>query len=60
MPGFLKERNGMHEKEINKLIWQGIVLLIAYYILGFLIDYLVWGVISMVVLRVYQEYQKRK
>lgn len=50
----------MHEREINKLIWQGIVLLIAYYILGFLIDYLVWGVIGMVVLRVYQEYQKHK
>ena len=50
----------MDNKQLNKLIGQGFMVLIAYFILSFVIDYIVWGVVAMVALQFYQQYYRRK
>jgi uncharacterized transporter YbjL len=48
----------MGDKEFNKTIGYAVMAIIAYYILQMLVPFLIWGVIGMVVWRVYQEYNK--
>ena len=50
----------MDERAFNKFIGYSIGLIIAYYILGFLIQYLIYGVIGLVLFKIVSEYQKRK
>ena len=50
----------MDENNFNKLIGYAIAIIIAYYILGFVVPYLIYGVIGLVLFRVYQEYLKNK
>jgi len=44
----------MDENHINRAIGYGLLLIIIYYILGIFIPVLVWGVIGLIVLRIYQ------
>ena len=50
----------MHEREINKAIGYGIMLIIGYHILGIIIPLLTWGVIGLIVWRIFHEFQKHK
>lgn len=50
----------MDEQYLNKLVWQGILVVIAYYIVGAFVDYIVWGIVGLGALRIYQEYRKHK
>ena len=50
----------MDEKYINKLIWQGVMVLIAYYIVSAFVDYIMVGIGGLIALRIFQDYQKRK
>ena len=45
----------MDEKQIEKSIGYLVVVILAYHIVGLFVDFLVWAVISLVVLRVYLE-----
>ena len=50
----------MDDKQINKAIGYAIVIIIGYYVIGVFIPMLTWGVIGLVVIRIYQEQQKHK
>ncbi|MCX6896790.1 MAG: hypothetical protein NTZ16_15125 [Verrucomicrobia bacterium] len=50
----------MDENNFNKFIGYAIGIILAYYILGFFIQYLIYGVVGLVLFRIVQEYQKRK
>jgi hypothetical protein len=50
----------MNEKEINKFIGYTIMLIFASYILQIIVPFLIWAVIGMVALRIYQSYNKYK
>ena len=50
----------MDERNFNKFIGYSIAVILAYYILGFMIQYLIYGVIGLVVFRIVMEYQRRK
>jgi len=50
----------MDDQQFNKYIGYSILVIIAYYVLGFIVPFLIWGVIVMVAWRVYQEFQKHK
>lgn len=50
----------MDEKQINKAIGYAIAIIVGYYLVGVFIPMLTWGVIGLVAVRVYQEYQKHK
>ncbi len=50
----------MDEQQLNKAIGYAIAIVIGYHIIGVFIPMLTWGVIGLVVFRVYQEYQKHK
>jgi len=50
----------MDDQQINKFIGYAIGIIIAYYILGFIVPFLIWGVVLMIVWRAYQEFQKHK
>ena len=50
----------MDDKEFNKAIGYGILIVCAYYILQFMIQYLIYGVIGLVILRIFMEYQRNK
>ena len=50
----------MDEHNFNKFIGYAFGLIIAYYILGFLIQYLIYGVVGLVIYRIVMEYQRRK
>ena len=43
----------MDDKQIDKAIGYGLLLIMAYYLLGVFIPMLTWGVIGMVALRIY-------
>jgi len=61
VPGyFLKGAGEMDDQQINKFIGYAIGIIIAYYILGFIVPFLIWGVVLMIVWRAYQEFQKHK
>jgi hypothetical protein len=51
---------GMDKNESNKFIGYAIMAIVAYYILQFIVPFLIWGVIGMVVWRVYMETKTRK
>ncbi len=48
----------MDENQINKTIGYGIMVIIAYHLIGMFIPVLTFGVIGLVVWRVYQEINK--
>ena len=50
----------MDEREFNKFIGYAIGLIFVYYVLGFFIQYLIYGVVGLVVFRLVLGYQKRK
>ena len=50
----------MDERRINKTIGYGIVIIIAYNIVGAFIPLLTWGVVGLVCFRIWQEYHKHK
>jgi len=50
----------MDERRINKAIGYGIAIIIVYNLVGCFIPLLTWGVVGLVLFRVYQEYQKHK
>jgi len=61
VPGyFLKGAGMMDDQQFNKYIGYSILVIIAYYVLGFIVPFLIWGVIVMIAWRVYQEFQKHK
>jgi hypothetical protein len=49
----------MDENRTNKLIGYAVLAIIAYYVLQMLVPFLFWGVIGMVLWRVYQEHEKK-
>jgi fatty acid desaturase len=50
----------MDEKQFNKIIGYMVMAIIAYFVLQFIVPYLIYGVIGLVVWRVYLTYQKHK
>lgn len=50
----------MDEKQIDKTIGYGIVIIIGYHLIGCFIPMLTWGVIGLIAFRVFGEYQKHK
>lgn len=50
----------MGEKQIETWIGGLAVVIVAYHIVSYFVEYLVWVVIGLVVLRVFQEYIKSK
>jgi hypothetical protein len=50
----------MNEKEINKFIVYAVLAIIASSVLQMIVPVLIWGVIGMVALRIYQSYNKLK
>ena len=49
----------MYEKEIEKLIGAGVVVIVVYYIISAFINYVILAVVVMVAVRVYQELNRR-
>jgi len=49
------ERLVMNEKEIEKAICYGVGILVIYYIISHLIGYIIFGVVGMVVWRIYKD-----
>jgi len=50
----------MDHKRTNQLIGYAVLAIIAYYVLQMIIPFLIYGVIALVIWRVYQEYQNHK
>ena len=50
----------MDDQQLNKFIGYSIGIILGYYILGFFIPLLTWGVILMVAFRIYQIHNKHK
>jgi len=50
----------MDDKQNNKLIGYAVLAIIAYYVLQMIIPLLFYGLIGMVVWRVYSKYHKHK
>ena len=50
----------MNQRDPNKFINYGIMVIFGYYIISSLIDYLIFGVIALMVFQVYQSYQRHK
>jgi len=48
----------MDERQINKFIGQGIVVIIVYFILQAIVPFLIWAVILMIGFRYFQEWKK--
>ena len=48
----------MDDKQMQKFIGYAVLAIIAYFVLEVVVPYLMIGVIAMVVLRAYQEFQK--
>ena len=47
-------------KQLNKFIGYAVMAILAYYILQFVIQYLIYGVIGLVVWSVFLEHQKHE
>jgi len=45
----------MNEKEIEKAICYGVGVLVIYYIISNFIGYIIFGVVGMIVWRIYKE-----
>jgi uncharacterized membrane protein len=50
----------MNQRDLNKFIGYGIMVIFGYYIISSLIDYLIFGVFVMIMFRVYESYQRHK
>ena len=50
----------MDENNFNKFIGYAVLAIIAYYVLQLILPFLFAGIIGIVVVRAYQEYQKFK
>jgi cytochrome b len=50
----------MDEQQLNKAIGYAIAIIVGYYLVGVFIPMLTWGVIGLVVIRIYQANQKYK
>jgi len=50
----------MDENQLNKLIGYTVLAIIAYHVLQLVAPFLFYGVIGMVVWRIFQEHQKHK
>jgi hypothetical protein len=50
----------MDDRTFNKTIGYCLAIILGYYIVGIFIPMLTWGVVGLVVFRIYQEHQKRK
>lgn len=50
----------MDEYRTNKTIGYALAIVIGYHIIGVFIPMLTWGVIGLVVWRIFLEYQKHK
>jgi hypothetical protein len=50
----------MDERKIQKIIGYLAVVIVAYHIVSFFVDYLVWVVIGLMAWRSVQEYHKSK
>ena len=50
----------MDENQLNKTIGYGIIIIVAYYLIGTFIPMLTWVVAGLVALRIYQEIDKHK
>jgi hypothetical protein len=50
----------MDDKQTNKLIGYAVGAIVAYYLLQMIVPFLIWGVIGMVVWRIYQEHNKHR
>jgi hypothetical protein len=48
----------MDDKNLKQFIGYAVLAIIAYYVLQMLVPFLFWGVIGMVIWRVYQERKK--
>ena len=50
----------MDEQQTNKIIGYAVMAIVAFYILQMIVPYLFWGVIGMVIWRIYLEHNKFK
>jgi hypothetical protein len=50
----------MDKKYVNKLIGYAVLAIVAYYVLQMIVPLLCWGVIGMVIWRIYLERNKYK
>ena len=50
----------MDQRNIDKTIGYAIAIIIGYYIVGAFIPMLTWGVIGLVAIRIYQQYNQNK
>jgi hypothetical protein len=57
---FLMKGNRMDDKQFNKAIGYAIMAILAYYALQFVIQYLIYGVVGLVILRIILEIQRNK
>jgi len=56
----LQKGGNTDERKIHKIIGSLAVVIVAYHIVSYFIDYLVWVVIGLAVWLVVLDYQKRK
>jgi hypothetical protein len=50
----------MDLRSIDKTIGYGVIIIIGYHIIGVFIPILTWGVIGLVIFRIYLTYQNHK
>jgi hypothetical protein len=50
----------MDENKINKFIGYSVMAIVAYYVLQMIVPFLFFGVIGLVIWRVYQDHNKHK
>jgi hypothetical protein len=60
VPGRLQKGDRMDDKQQNQLIGYAVVAIIAYHILQAVVPFLIYGVIGVVMWRVYREINKPK
>ena len=52
------ERLVMNEKDIEKVICYGVGVLVIYYIISHVISYIIFGLVGMIVWRIYKDRHK--
>jgi hypothetical protein len=61
VPGcFYLKGDRMDENRINKLIGYSVIAIVAYYVLQMIVPFLFFGMIGLVIWRVYQDHNKYK
>lgn len=50
----------MDDKEFNKAIGYAVLAICGYFVLQFVIQYLIYGVIGLIGLRIFMHYQRNK